>query len=456
VNAPTFKPDRNSQPSPSIGDLVSLVTSRGEEVVGKVASVSMGGTYKVVANGVEYFKQAKDLNPITTASPGEPVQDVPSQPVVQEPPAEKTGEITEPSEPRREALVQESPNYEKPSPFVPPKSSESIPGPPPIQKPFVPPKASESIPGPPPVQNSVIDSTQKALDGAGVVGDAVIPGAGVAADGTNAAISMVRAFTDKENRGEHVKNAGISLVSMIPFLGDIAKVGKYGAKATRGGSRGPASASVPAGEVQDNVLIGDLLGGNGPPVGDNPSPSSSGSGDGDDPLLKAKGNLLEFAGVTGKVIVATVTAANSISLMNKAAIEYHRDLTKYNGAIAEAYGKLEADRAGRSVREGSDLSGSLSGLVESQSRLEEKLQEFQSPWKVIGADIMRALAEMATIGIAIVDLLEPISEIYIQYIRPWLERMGLLKPGAQQTESTGFFERIQKRAAENAKKPRKL
>jgi hypothetical protein len=454
VNAPTFKPDRNSQPSPSIGDLVSLVTSRGEEVVGKVASVSMGGTYKVVANGVEYFKQAKDLNPITVASPGEPVQDVPSQPVVQEPPAEKTDETPESSEPRRESAVQESPNYEKPSSFIPPKASESIPGPPPVQKPFIPPKASDSIPGPPPVQNSVIDSTQKALDGAGVVGDAVVPGAGVAADGTNAAISMVRAFTDKENRGEHVKNAGISLVSMIPFLGDIAKVGKYGAKATRGGSRGPDSASVPAGEVQDNAPPGD-----GPPVGNGPDTASGGSDDGDpltDQSASVKERLFEFAGVMGKASAATIAASNSISLMNKAAIEYHRDLSKYNGALAEAYGKLEADRAGRSVREGSDLSGSLSGLVESQSRLEEKLQEFQSPWKVIGADIMRLLTELASIGIMIVDLLEPISEIYIQYIRPWLERMGLLKPGAQQTESTGFFERIQKRAAENAKKPRKL
>ncbi|MFG0261527.1 MAG: hypothetical protein ACF788_03975 [Novipirellula sp. JB048] len=64
---------------------------------------------------------------------------------------------------------------------------------------------------------------QLGLDVAGVTGDA-FAGAGAIADGTNAAISLGRAFKEPERRKEHLFNAGISVVSMVPFIGDTAKL----------------------------------------------------------------------------------------------------------------------------------------------------------------------------------------------------------------------------------------
>lgn len=75
-------------------------------------------------------------------------------------------------------------------------------------------------------QSVKADSLQLGLDAVGTFGDAVVPGLGVVADGANAAISVGRMFTDPARAGEHAQNAAISTVSMVPFVGDLAKVFK--------------------------------------------------------------------------------------------------------------------------------------------------------------------------------------------------------------------------------------
>ena len=90
--------------------------------------------------------------------------------------------------------------------------------------------------------SDTLNNLQTGLDAYGVVGDAVLPGSGALADGANALVSVGRAFADPRNAGSHLWNAGVSVVSMIPFLGDLAKLGKA---APRSGS-GLAGAATQA------------------------------------------------------------------------------------------------------------------------------------------------------------------------------------------------------------------
>jgi hypothetical protein len=528
VNAPTFKPDRNSQPSPSIGDLVSLVNSRGEEVVGKVASVSMGGTYKVVANGVEHFKQAKDLNPISEASA--PTMDsvaahlqsggqafyTPSRDRYGPDSGELDFENRDQAHERiplhstwlgKKENLGQFVNFEDVAsgkasidmarPEVSPPSKHE-----PIDrmhdlelKHFLKkgdPKGFNTFPesdrtskfgqhslndmlgdkslatdeniktwieharkaaadrkatvapregAPPAGSNGSLNTVQNTLDGVGFAGDAVIPGAGVAADGTNAVVSLLRAATDSNNRGTHLRNAAISGASMVPFIGDAAKLLKHGGGKAYGDGGGSGGGSN---------------GGNGESV-------SGAAGDGEDPLSESsdstKEKLLQFAGVIGKASIATIAASNSISLLNRAAIEYHRDLSKYNGEIAEAYGKLDTDRTVRSIREGSNMSGSLPNLIRAQSSLEESTQNFSAPFKQMAVDVQTVATYAASFAVSFIDLIEPFSEMYplmrkaMQSLIDWV---GWPEKEADKKIAGEWMEGVRKKSAEDVKKARKL
>lgn len=498
MSAPEYSPNRDSNGNPKfeIGKSVRFDRQNGQSHVGRISNKTLAGNYEIEDDqGNQFHKQATELEPVGDSTPTIPSSDTQSAMLQQskqgksQPPG---GDAVEGNQ-RQQSLppVPEehhrfwhggaeykggsrflSPDYDfakgyadksggyvhyvdvpRNSPHLKKAFDDSGSS---VKAPFVSFEAPESIakhlsradtsgqnPASPPVQKggSALDKGQTILDGVGFAGDAVIPGSGVAADGTNAVISLLRAATDRKNAGEHLKNAAISTVSMVPFVGDLAKGLKYNRK--RGSDDG------------ENVNDGNG-GGDGPPD----SPSGSPGSDGGDPLeQKATGTrdkVLWLAGAAGKAAGATILAANSMSLLNKTTIEYNRDLVKYNGMISEAYGKLETDRAARSIKQGGELSGPLSGLVESQSRLEDKLQDFQSPWKVIAADIMRVLTEILGIAVATVDLLEPISEIYVEYIRPLLVKMKLLKAADIQSPSTGWFDKIQKQSEENSKKPRKV
>lgn len=88
-------------------------------------------------------------------------------------------------------------------------------------------------PEPEPSKQSVaMDVIQSGIDAVGVVDPTPV------SDGINAAISVRRAFSDPARRKEHVRNALISSVSMIPYIGDTAKllkVKKYAKTAERAG-----------------------------------------------------------------------------------------------------------------------------------------------------------------------------------------------------------------------------
>ena len=87
------------------------------------------------------------------------------------------------------------------------------------------------------VEEKAIDKIQTALD---IVG--LEPTFGSVADGANSIISLLRAAASKETdkRKEHLINAGISAISLIPFADVIKllKLRKVGKTATKAGVRG--------------------------------------------------------------------------------------------------------------------------------------------------------------------------------------------------------------------------
>jgi regulator of extracellular matrix RemA (YlzA/DUF370 family) len=77
--------------------------------------------------------------------------------------------------------------------------------------------------------NSVLDKVQTVGDIAGTFDPTGIVDLG------NAGLSVKRALSDPQNRGKHLKNAGIRVVSAaVPYVGDIAKVGIHGSKLLTG------------------------------------------------------------------------------------------------------------------------------------------------------------------------------------------------------------------------------
>lgn len=96
---------------------------------------------------------------------------------------------------------------------------------------------------------NVIDKVQTAMDVLGTIDPSPIT------DGANVLISIARAIGNPQNAGTHLLNAGISAVSMIPHVGDLAKLWKYSVQPrhemqdvgqTRGGA-GAAAASAASG-----------------------------------------------------------------------------------------------------------------------------------------------------------------------------------------------------------------
>ena len=72
-------------------------------------------------------------------------------------------------------------------------------------------------------KTSWLDYAQMGLDVAGIFEPTPF------SDGINSAVSLMRAVAEPKNAGNHLVNAGISIASMIPYIGDFAKVHKsYG------------------------------------------------------------------------------------------------------------------------------------------------------------------------------------------------------------------------------------
>jgi hypothetical protein len=372
-------------------------------------------------------------------------------------------------------------------------------------------------------QSQGLDALQVGLDAIGTVEPTPF------ADGANAAISLARAGTEPERAGEHLKNAATSVVSMIPYVGDLAKGAKYAGKAANAGSKAAGKSSKAAGaganatgsaattgaaataanstSANPSAAIpgnnswlsnvssfvtsmlpgggsGKVGSGSGAPgssggtgggsgqgsgggsggsggsgaAGSAPNPGGPSGGNAPVPNMdKLTDEVVEVAGVFGTLGKKAYDFADHIDMVNRQMIEANREMTRFNGQLSAAYGQLDADRMGRNMRYANQQGESLSGLVGSQSGLEDAMQDFKGDWQIIGNDIQQVLTRLSSTGISILDVISPFEELY-PHLRKALVSAGILNASKkfEKDDATKKIEEAVKKFEEDQKKPRKI
>lgn len=279
-------------------------------------------------------------------------------------------------------------------------------------------------------RSTAIDMAQLGLDAIGVVDPTGI------ADGLNMGVSLGRAVFDKERRGEHLKNAAISGVSMIPYVGDLAKTLKVpgAAKTVRNASnlshagksqqraqyRNTASGVLDSftggrndGGDNDQPFIAGA-GGSGGGAGSGSIPPSAGGGfppgdpsnngiptnnpreitdriEGQRELDKRTSDLSHtFETLTlavGSGIVAFASLFETGRKLNRVQVENASHLQEVNGSIARAMAMREVATIQRNIREGQTMQDSVVDAASADSRMEASRERLVSPIKAIGTDL---------------------------------------------------------------------
>lgn len=289
---------------------------------------------------------------------------------------------------------------------------------------------------------TALDMGQLVLDGIGVVDPSG------AADGANAVLSLGRAVFDRERRGEHLKNAAISAVSILPYLGDLAKAFKIpGAAKTAKNAANFSDAAKVTRPVDDEAIAATLSddekieqytsrareilerigrrrgeqqtgtevqadGGSGNPP--NPPPTGPGADftppDPDDHRSKrdkeeevtGRRRLIEkgkelaetFVGLTlgvGKIAVAFAGMFESVRLVNKANLAFHSHLEAFNGDIARALAQREIATVQRNLREGEGMAAALTKAARADTQMEDVRERFTTPVKSMFTDLTATL-----------------------------------------------------------------
>ncbi|PHQ35175.1 hypothetical protein [Rhodopirellula bahusiensis] len=280
--------------------------------------------------------------------------------------------------------------------------------------------------------SNAVDLGQLALDGIGIADPTPI------SDGLNTAISIGRAVTDPNRRGEHLQNAAISAVSMIPFVGDLAKVFKAPRatrsvnQATRAMKRQPAGKAanrldgiVDAQRVDDiaegssmanRTTAGDTAGGSGggdvPPI----SPSITDPGDPDrdpretkrriedqrklqelqDSYLDTLEDVVLATGAFGVALLGAVKAVGVVIAANKSTISNNKHLEELNPVIAGAFVRHELDEVRRNLRRGEALQDQVANAIEADSEYETMRAKFTTPIDSMKADFGTAGTEVTS------------------------------------------------------------
>jgi hypothetical protein len=339
------------------------------------------------------------------------------------------------------------------SSIVSAQNSNSRPAAPGVEAPPIQNEAGSSN-GEPSSLSTATDAAQSALDAVGVVDPTPI------SDGINAVWSLGRAFTDPERRGEHLTNAAISTVSMVPYIGDAAKLLKTGryaktasrlskwnegasavTKTTQRGKYREAVGSVLGGRAGGNSGDGGEIveqgsassgngGGNIPPTPPGLSPGADDEREGEaaargffDQIKGAGEAVLAFTGPLSKGYIKLAAFVQGIELLNAGVIGLNRDLAPFNGQLSAAYARGDADQLQRDIRKGNDIAGPMSALIDEQSELKDSLDKIRNPIQAIA---YTGLAGLTSI-INTVLKYEPMFNIMtfsLQKIAAWLPDLG--------------------------------
>ncbi len=384
-----------------------------------------------------------------------------------------------------ESEADESPSTPNEQPRVVPSSASS-----PSSEPQSPSTAAENSPQPS-AMSSGLDKIQTTLDAVGVAEPTPF------ADGSNAVISLVRAATEPGRRKEHLSNAAISAISVIPYVGDLAKASKYGSKAAKPTSTAAKSAPTVSaaqgyGSSVSNVstsLLSSLVtslafdattssgspsasqaanpsasasGGSGSTGGTSggsggtggpgsPAPPAPGSPSGGQPgqpqqvnsiltkLWDSLKNVFEkvapFAGQVANATFAFITFNTALYAANRAQLKLNENLRLYSGEIQAAYMRLEAGRVMRDVTRARSVEGNLAGLSDAQNRLERAQEEFTRPLQQVVLNLQTKITDGVAAILELVDSVEGITE--------WMEEF--FRKESEQISSRNLIDAIERR-----------
>lgn len=283
--------------------------------------------------------------------------------------------------------------------------------------------ASDEEPELPDRKQTGLDVAQLGADAAGIIDPTGI------VDGANAAVSLVRAVREPDRRGEHLRNAAISAVSMVPYVGDLAKIGKLrsAGKSIRGAGRlaksGKAEGAADRGLSFSEMMINAAAplasivpgGGGGSPPGSDGDGSSSPPGDDENrKATETFGNfmdrLVRFASIFTKLVAGAVGILESNRLVNKGIVNLNSELAEYNPELAQAYAQRDIANVRRSIREGKTMEGTLSQAAEADTIAEDVRSEFVTPVKSLVTDITSTLNRYAWSMAGAMDNLTGFSE----------------------------------------------
>ena len=327
-----------------------------------------------------------------------------------------------------------------------------------------------------------IDSLQLMLDAVGVVEPTPF------ADVTNAGISLARAIADPVNSGRHLQNAGLSLISTLPYLGDVAKLAKgYGKTgktvgnsidafasssapkllewfgARSGGKHFSNGTNASGGSSSSGGLLGSLAGifgqgssgqssksqqqhspGSGSGNGGGGSPPNFGGNNGgfgsssNDPNNSEK--LLDTVDVAGGFSNLAITVGALISgfrLLNnwvnktaergKAMVEANREMAKYSGEMSAAMMQYDHAEVLRKIDEAKYLGSSGAALASSQAGLEDSLSQYTKPYSRASNDLQAVGNNIANYLSQGLQALDPIRNV--------LDKIYFIADGYKKTDS---------------------
>jgi hypothetical protein len=303
-------------------------------------------------------------------------------------------------------------------------------------------------------KTSWLDYAQMGLDVAGIFEPTPI------SDGINAGISVLRAVAEPKNAGNHLVNAGISLASMVPYIGDFAKVYKSYGKgisavehlgkmknnksrlgrmasmaydALGGGSFDNASradasmiGNSKAGSLASSSLdsVGDFLQGGGGGAGGGGSPVSGGGGWSPNIPTSIQGAFGVFSKLAGVVGVAVVAFRKLYGWVEKTAakgqemLEEQRAGARWSGVASGAMLQYDLSKIRREGERGRYLGSSTAYLAKSQDFVETQLSRYAQPYMRLGTNIQATLNYMAgyiVMGLEKLDLIYNVLTLFYQY-----------------------------------------
>ncbi len=265
---------------------------------------------------------------------------------------------------------------------------------------------------------SVMDRIQLALDAIGVVEPTPF------ADLTNTGISLVRAAMDPENAGQHLTNAAISAIGVVPYVGDVAKLAKgYGKAGKAGKTVGKQGQSLldHASSALGNKAYGGNsgsaggtggIGGGGAGNGGNGDGGIGGGGSGG--LIpfgpppgspgSSSGSSIDWSKLFGSLSSVVKTSIDRFKQLNdwihksaeqgRILVETNRKYAMYSGELSSAYMKYDADSERRTMNEAAYLGPSAAALAKARSKVEDAESYANMPSQRTQNNVLAKLAEI--------------------------------------------------------------